>query len=83
MLFSEVADDFSAYAPGRAHRHVGEMEAAVHEKTGRDVRLTFCPHLLPVRRGILSALYLKTDAGADRLRDALGHAYEGSPLVPA
>jgi N-acetyl-gamma-glutamyl-phosphate reductase len=81
LLFSEVADDFSAYAPGRAHRHVGEMEAAVREKTGRDVRLTFCPHLLPVRRGILSALYLKTDAGADRLRDALGHAYEGSPFV--
>ncbi|HEY8147729.1 MAG TPA: N-acetyl-gamma-glutamyl-phosphate reductase [Vicinamibacteria bacterium] len=81
LLFSEVADDFSAYAPGRAHRHVGEMEAAVLEKTGRDLRLTFCPHLLPVRRGILSALYLKTDAGADRLRDALRHAYEGSPFV--
>ena len=64
LLFSEVADDFSAYAPGRVHRHVGEMEAAVREKAGRDVRLTFCPHLLPVRRGILSALYLKTDAGA-------------------
>ena len=27
LLFCEVADDFSAYAPGRAHRHVGEMEA--------------------------------------------------------
>ena len=37
-------------------------------------RLTFCPHLLPVRRGILSALYLKTGAGADRLRAALRQA---------
>jgi N-acetyl-gamma-glutamyl-phosphate reductase len=35
LLFSEVADDFSAYAPGRVHRHVGEMEAAVREKAGR------------------------------------------------
>jgi len=81
LLFSEVADDFSAYAPGRVHRHVGEMEAAVREKTGRDLRLTFCPHLLPVRRGILSALYVKTDAGVDRLGAALAHAYEGSPFV--
>lgn len=81
LLFSEVADDFSAYAPGRVHRHVGEMEAAVMERTGREVRLTFCPHLLPVRRGILSALYFKTAAGADALRAALRAAYEGSPFV--
>ena len=81
LLFSEVADDFSADAPGRVHRHVGEMEGAVREKAGRDVRLTFCPHLLPVRRGILSALYLKTDAGAGALRTALRQAYEGSPFV--
>jgi N-acetyl-gamma-glutamyl-phosphate reductase len=81
LLFSEVADDFSAYAPGRAHRHVGEMEAVLHERTGRDVRLTFCPHLLPVRRGILSAVYVKTAAGADALRTALRAAYEGSPFV--
>jgi N-acetyl-gamma-glutamyl-phosphate reductase len=81
LLFSEVADDFSAYAPGRAHRHVGEMEAAVEEKTGRTVRLTFCPHLLPVRRGILSALYVKTAVGADALRAALRAAYDESPFV--
>jgi N-acetyl-gamma-glutamyl-phosphate reductase len=81
LLFSEVADDFSAYAPGRAHRHVGEMEAVVQERTGEDVRLTFCPHLLPVRRGILSALYVKTPAGADALRAALRAAYEGERFV--
>jgi N-acetyl-gamma-glutamyl-phosphate reductase len=81
LLFSEVADDFSAYAPGRAHRHVGEMEAVLRERTGREVALTFCPHLLPVRRGILSALYVKTAAGPEALRAALRRAYEGSPFV--
>ena len=29
LLFCEVADDFSAYSPGRSHRHVGEMEAVL------------------------------------------------------
>jgi len=81
LLFSEVAEDFSAYAPGRAHRHVGEMEAMLRERVGHDVALTFCPHLLPVRRGILSALYLKTAAGAEGVRGALRRAYEGSPFV--
>jgi N-acetyl-gamma-glutamyl-phosphate reductase len=81
LLFSEVADDFSAYAPGRAHRHVGEMEAVLKERTGHDIRLTFCPHLLPVRRGILSALYLKSTAGADALRAALCTAYDGEAFV--
>ena len=55
LLFCEVADDFSAYAPGRTHRHVGEMEAVLEEThRARRSRLTFCPHLLPVKRGILS-----------------------------
>jgi N-acetyl-gamma-glutamyl-phosphate reductase len=81
LLFSEVADDFSAYSPGRAHRHVGEMESVLEEKTGRKVSLTFCPHLLPVRRGILSALYLKTDAAAPDVAGALRRFYEGAPFV--
>jgi N-acetyl-gamma-glutamyl-phosphate reductase len=61
LLFSELQDNFSAYAPGRTHRHVGEMEPLLAEAAGEPVALTFCPHLLPVNRGILSALYLKTD----------------------
>ena len=81
LLFSEVAEDFSAYAPGRAHRHVGEMEAVIEERTGRKVALTFCPHLLPVRRGILSAIYLKTEAGARKTAEALRRSYEGAPFV--
>ena len=35
LLFCEVTDDFSAYSPGRAHRHVGEIEAVLRETTGR------------------------------------------------
>jgi N-acetyl-gamma-glutamyl-phosphate reductase len=81
LLFSEVSEDFSAYAPGRAHRHVGEMEAVLRERAGRDVPLTFCPHLLPVKRGILSAIYVKPRADLDRLRAALRAAYDSSPFV--
>ena len=81
LLFCEVAGDFSAYAPGRTHRHVGEVEALLADATGQSVTLTFCPHLLPVKRGILSALYVRTPHGATRLAQALREAYADEPFV--
>jgi len=81
LLFCELADDFSAYSPGRTHRHVGEIEAVLEERTARKVALTFCPYLLPVKRGILSALYLKTTSEPAALAAALRRFYEGSPFV--
>lgn len=81
LLFCEVADDFSAYSPGRAHRHVGEMEAVLAEQAGVPVLLTFCPHLLPVRRGILAAIYVRTQATAAELSAALHRFYDGARFV--
>src|SRR5262245_55993349 len=81
LLFCEVTDDFSAYSPGRSHRHVGEIESALQQASGVKTQVTFCPHLLPVKRGILSALYLKSTAGVATLREALRNFYSGCPFV--
>jgi N-acetyl-gamma-glutamyl-phosphate reductase len=83
LLFCELAEDFSAYSPGHTHRHVGEIEATLQELTGKSVELTFCPHLLPVKRGILTALYVKVTVTHELgdLRRALEAAYAGSPFV--
>jgi N-acetyl-gamma-glutamyl-phosphate reductase len=81
LLFSEVAGDFSAYSPGRTHRHVGEIEAVLAERTGRVVELTFCPHLLPVKRGILTALYVRPNAELAELKAALEAAYDTAAFV--
>jgi N-acetyl-gamma-glutamyl-phosphate reductase len=81
LLFCEVADDVAAYSPGRAHRHVGEIEAVLAEATGKSLALTFCPHLLPVKRGILSSLHVRTRATAAQLRAALRDAYAGDRFV--
>lgn len=81
LLFCEVAEDFSAYAPGRVHRHVGEIEAVLEATAGASVRLTFCPHLLPVKRGILSAVYVKSATPVGALSQALRSFYAGSPFV--
>ena len=81
LLFCEVADDFSAYSPGRSHRHVGEIESVLQDRTGQSVELTFCPHLLPVKRGILTALYVEPTRGTDELKRALESAYGGCAFV--
>jgi N-acetyl-gamma-glutamyl-phosphate reductase len=81
LLFSEVAENLSAYSPGRVHRHVGEVESVLEERSGRKVRLTFCPHLLPVKRGILSAIYVRTGADVAALSNALRTFYEGEAFV--
>jgi len=81
LLFGEVAENLSAYAPGRTHRHVGEIEAVLEERAGRPVELSFCPHLLPVRRGILSAVYVRSTHPAAEIRDALARAYAGERFV--
>ena len=81
LLFSEVADDFSAYSPGHTHRHIGEIEAVLAERTGLSLSLTFCPHLLPVKRGILSAVYLRSQAAPAELTQVLRRFYEGATFV--
>src|SRR5262245_37360913 len=81
LLFCEIAEDFSAYAPGRSHRHVGEIEAVLEAVTGASLTLTFCPHLLPIKRGILSALYVRSAASAAEAAAVLRRAYDGEPFV--
>lgn len=81
LLFCEVMDDFSAYSPGHSHRHVAEIEAVLEQAAAVKTTITFCPHLLPVKRGILSAVYLKTAAAAARISAELRGFYAGSPFI--
>ena len=81
LLFCELAEDFSAYSPGHLHRHIGEMEPLASATAGTQVTLTFCPHLLAVKRGILSAIYLRTTHEPEALEAALSEFYAGSRFV--
>jgi N-acetyl-gamma-glutamyl-phosphate reductase len=56
--FCEVTEDFKAYKV-TGHQHLPEMEQVLAEIAKKKVKLTFIPHLLPLKRGILSTLYVK------------------------
>lgn len=61
-LFCEVTDSFKAYSLG-SHRHTPEMEQELTKACGRDVVLSFSPHLVPMNRGILSTCYAMLEKG--------------------
>jgi len=74
--FSENHGSVSAYGVF-AHRHVAEMEQELGSA------ITFVPHLVPLDRGILETIYVRTAPGATaaRIADALETAYANQPFV--
>jgi N-acetyl-gamma-glutamyl-phosphate reductase len=62
MLFSEVSEGFHAYGVGH-HRHMAELDQEFSLAAGKEVVVSFTPHLMPANRGILSTIYVKTLGG--------------------
>jgi N-acetyl-gamma-glutamyl-phosphate reductase len=77
--FCETAENFSVYG-GTGHRHVPE----VLQNSGLGEReFTFTAQLLPVTRGILETIYIRTQR-VEKAVDLLSiyeEAYEGEPFV--
>ena len=63
-LMAEAGESFRAYGVS-GHRHHPEICQVLSNASGKDVGLTFVPHLVPMVRGIEATLYapLKGDAG--------------------
>lgn len=64
ILFSEAADNFKAYGVS-GHRHLPEIRQGLARAAGREVGLTFVPHLTPMIRGIHATLYARITREAD------------------
>lgn len=82
MLFSEVSEGFNAYGVGH-HRHMAELDQEFSAAAGKEVTVTFTPHLLPMNRGILSTIYVRGRRGKtpEELHAILLKFYEKEPFV--
>jgi N-acetyl-gamma-glutamyl-phosphate reductase len=80
--FCEVDEDLRAYRIGR-HQHVPEIEQTVARFAGGVGAISFTPHLVPLRRGILATCTLRAAPGATEaaVQEALASAYAGEPFV--
>lgn len=82
MLFSEVSEGFHAYGVGK-HRHMAELDQEFSKAAGKDVVVSFTPHLVPMNRGILSTIYVRGRRGrtAEDIHAILLKQYEKEPFV--
>jgi N-acetyl-gamma-glutamyl-phosphate reductase len=82
MVFSEVSEGFHAYGVGR-HRHMAELDQEFSKAAGRDVTVTFTPHLAPMNRGIFATIYVRgrRGKGAQDLHAIVEKAYAKEPFV--
>lgn len=81
-LFCEVDGGFKAYKVGK-HRHTPEIEQELNARAGEKFAISFTPHLLPVKRGILSTIYatLAKDMTLAELHAVYVSAYAGEKFV--
>jgi N-acetyl-gamma-glutamyl-phosphate reductase len=83
--FAEVDEDVRAYKL-LAHQHTPEIARGLAASAGiteAQVELTFTPHLLPVRRGILATCYARPRLGvtSSAIATCLREAYRASAFV--
>ncbi len=81
MLFSEVSEGFHPYGVGH-HRHMAELDQEFSKAAGRNVIVSFTPHLVPMNRGILSTIYVRgLKTSPQDLHAILLKSYAGEPFV--
>lgn len=74
-LFCEVNENMKAYGVA-THRHTPEIEEQLSYAAGREITVSFTPHLVPMNRGILVTAYAslrkKSDGTVPDTRELLG-----------
>ena len=78
-LFAEAGDNFKAYGVA-GHRHLPEIRQGLARVHGKEVGLTFVPHLTPLIRGIHATLYGRLTREVD-LQALFEQRYAHEPFV--
>lgn len=83
LLFAECNENARAYGAPR-HRHLSEIEQELSLCAGGGpVTISFCPHLIPLTRGILTTIHVAPRAGVEpeTVARCWQDAYGAEPFV--
>ncbi len=82
LLFMEVDENLSAYRIGN-HQHTPEIEQALTRAGRSRASVTFVPHLLPVRRGLLVTAFARLTGAVPpaEIEALFRRAYDPAGLV--
>ncbi len=77
-----LLENLKCYKPN-VHQHIPEMEHVLTGISGKDVKVNFVPHLLPIDRGILSTIYILDEsiAGEEEIYSVYEEFYKSEPFV--
>jgi len=80
--FCELDESMKAYGVA-THRHTSEIEQELSKLNGAPLTLSFTPHLLPVKRGILATCYATYTGtlSAEELHKVYVDFYKDEPFV--
>ena len=75
----EMHENLRAYA-ALGHRHLPEIKQEIDRASGKEINVSFMPHLIPMMRGIYASIYIQTDSSNLR-KDIFDEFYNDSPSV--
>ncbi|NLW03415.1 MAG: N-acetyl-gamma-glutamyl-phosphate reductase [Clostridiaceae bacterium] len=80
--YCETDENFKAYSIIN-HRHTPEIEQELSLLAGKEVEVSFTPHLAPMKRGMLATIYMNLikPVPYDHILDAYREFYKGEPFV--
>lgn len=82
LIYPETAEGAHAYAVGN-HRHGPEIDEKLSAATGRNITVSFTPHLIPMNRGMIATVNVKLNQGVSvkDLRAAYESRYKNEAFV--
>ncbi len=73
--YPEAFGNTYAYSP-KNHRHIPEMENVLKIVSNQEIKVRFTPHILPVSRGMVSTISLKTEMNEKQLKELYFEYYK-------
>ncbi|MBE7014253.1 MAG: N-acetyl-gamma-glutamyl-phosphate reductase [Ruminococcaceae bacterium] len=80
--FCECTENMKAYKIA-THRHTSEIEQELSKFASKDIMVSFTPHLVPLKRGILATIYanLTKDVGDEEIYEFYKEFYKGEQFI--
>ncbi len=79
---AEKSENLKAYSIG-IHRHTPEIEQELSKLAGKETQILFTPHLIPIMRGMLSAIYIMPNSNFNtkELLELYKEFYKDEPFI--
>jgi N-acetyl-gamma-glutamyl-phosphate reductase len=80
LLFVECNESVRPYGLP-LHRHLSEIEQEISLAAGRETKIQFAPHLIPLNRGIVTTIHVDGNADETQIGEAYMKAYGNDRFV--